>query len=228
MPDYSLISAIALPILGVGLGFILTLIFKPSINLGVKLLLSFSGAFLLGIILFEFLPDVYAESPADTGLYIALGLLLQLLLEFGSKGAEHGHIHQKGEIKFPWWLFVSLAIHAFIEGIPIGENKTLLYGIFIHKIPIALIISSFLTASKMPRWKIAAFLIGFALMTPLGALAKNLIPDIETYSTQINAFVVGILLHVSTTILFETSKNHQFNASKFGVILLGFLLSYLL
>jgi len=121
-----------------------------------------------------------------------------------------------------------LAIHAFIEGIPIGENKTLLYGIFIHKIPIALIISSFLTASKMPRWKIAAFLIGFALMTPLGALAKNLIPDIETYSTQINAFVVGILLHVSTTILFETSKNHQFNASKFGVILLGFLLSYLL
>jgi len=203
-------------------------LFKPSINLGVKLLLSFSGAFLLGIILFEFLPDVYAESPADTGLYIALGLLLQLLLEFGSKGAEHGHIHQKGEIKFPWWLFVSLAIHAFIEGIPIGENKTLLYGIFIHKIPIALIISSFLTASKMPRWKIAAFLIGFALMTPLGALAKNLIPDIETYSTQINAFVVGILLHVSTTILFETSKNHQFNASKFGVILLGFLLSYLL
>ena len=228
MPDYSTISAIVLPILGVGIGFVLTLIFKPSINLGVKLLLSFSGAFLLGIILFEFLPEVYRTNLSNTGLFIVLGLVFQLLLVFVSKGAERGHIHHKNEIKFPWWLFVSLAIHSFIEGIPIGENKTLLYGIFIHKIPIALIISSFLNASKMPHWKIACFLIGFALMTPLGAFAKMGLPIINSYSDNINAFIVGVLLHVSTTILFETSKNHQFNASKLGIILLGFGLAYLL
>ena len=190
--------------------------------------MSFSGSFLLGIILFEFLPEVYTATTIQTGLFITLGLLFQLILEFGSKGAEHGHIHQEGAIKFPWWLFVSLAIHAFIEGIPISENKSLLLGIFIHKIPIAVIISTFLYASKIPNWKIAMFLVGFALMTPLGAIVKNIVPLVNDYLIQINAFVIGILLHVSTTILFETSKNHQFNASKLGVIVLGFLLAYFL
>ena len=182
--------------------------------------------FLLGVILLEFLPEVYLDLKAKTGLYIIVGLLFQLLLEFGSKGAEHGHIHQKKTTSFPWILFISLSAHSLVEGIPLEENSSLLYGILIHKIPIAVIISAFLMTTKMSYGKIAGFLIIFALMTPLGALLKMNIPALDNYSGYINAFVVGVLLHVSTTILFESSKNHQFNISKISAIVLGFVLAY--
>lgn len=206
----------------------IALLFRPVVDNGVKLLLSFSGAFLLSVTIFELLPEVYDGTTENIGLFIIAGLLTQIFLEFGSKGAEHGHMHHQDSAAFPWLLFVSLCIHALLEGFPIADNEQLLYGIVVHKIPIAIIISSFLLKSKMARWQSALFLLVFASMTPLGAFAKAVFPVLETYATIINAFVVGVLLHVSTTILFESSKNHQFNASKLGVILLGIVIAYFL
>jgi hypothetical protein len=40
------------------------------------------------------------------------------------------------------------------------------------------------------------------------------------------AIVVGMLLHISTTIIFETSENHRFNFAKLIAILLGVSLSF--
>lgn len=218
--------AIIFPIMAVLIGTIVAIIFKPNVTEGVKLLLSFSGAFLLSILVFEILPEVYKDGHQNSGLFVMAGLLLQIILEFGSKGAEHGHIHHKNNTNFPWTLFISLCIHAFIEGFPLAENDRILYGVFVHKIPIAVIIATFLLNSKMPRSKSIIFLLLFALMTPLGAFTKAQMPILQEYSVMINAFVVGVLLHVSTTILFESSKNHQFNASKLGVIILGIIIAY--
>jgi hypothetical protein len=39
------------------------------------------------------------------------------------------------------------------------------------------------------------------------------------------AVVIGIFLHISTTILFESSENHRFNLQKFVVIILGTLMA---
>ena len=221
-------TAILLPIFAVLIGFLIAIICKPAVNSSIKLLLSFSGAFLLSTTIFEFLPEIYAVQNKEIGIYIIAGLLIQIILEFGSKGAEHGHIHQKDSNAFPWLLFVSLCVHALIEGFPISENEHILYGIVVHKIPIAIIISSFLLLSKMKLWQSIVFILVFAFMTPLGSFINQQAFILESYKTPINAFVVGVLLHVSTTILFESSKNHQFNASKLGVILLGFVIAYYL
>ena len=40
----------------------------------------------------------------------------------------------------------------------------------------------------------------------------------------IMAVVIGIFLHVSTSILFETGENHKYNLRKFITVCLGFLL----
>ena len=168
------------------------------------------------------------DQNSDIGIYIVAGLLMQIILEFSSKGAEHGHTHQKDTASFPWLLFISLSIHALMEGFPILENEHMLYGIVVHKLPIAIIVSSFLLVSKIKLWKSILFIIVFALMTPLGSYINQQAFILESYKAPINAFVIGILLHVSTTILFESSKNHQFNASKLGVILLGFIIAYYL
>lgn len=217
-----------LPILAVLIGFLAAYFLKPGVSSGVKLLLSFSGAFLLSVTIFEFLPNLYHSSSKNIGLLIMVGILLQLLLEFLSKGAEHGHMHAEDtRQQIPWLLLVSLSVHSILEGFPLSENQDLLYGIVVHKIPIALIISSFLLKSKINKSAIVLFLILFALMTPLGSWlgTYDWSPSLKN---GVNAVVVGILLHVSTTILFESSNNHQFNTSKFIVILLGVALAYFL
>ena len=218
-----------LPVLAVFIGFIIARSFKPSASTGIALLLSFSGAFLLSITVFEFLPDLYASGMAQVGIFIMAGLLLQIGLEFLSRGAEHGHIHaEESRETIPWLLLLSLCLHSFMEGFPLAANTDLLYGIVIHKIPIAVIISSFLLLSNISKLNVAIFLCIFALMTPLGSYVGAMHFWPAVWKTRINALVVGILLHVSTTILFESSRNHQFNATKFAIIVLGIGLAYLL
>ena len=96
--------------------------------------LAFSGAFLLAITIFELLPEVYQNPSKSIGVYIIAGILLQIFLEFFSQGAEHGHVHiHEHNNSFPWLLFVSLSIHALLEGVPINENNNLLLGIWFIK-----------------------------------------------------------------------------------------------
>src|SRR5690606_35362775 len=107
-----------LPIIAVILGVLIALLSKGKKNINTKLLLSFSGSFLLALTLFELMPEVYEHLEGkSTGLFIMGGILLQIILEFFSKGAEHGHIHiHKNQTHFPWPLFISLCIHSFLEG----------------------------------------------------------------------------------------------------------------
>ncbi|HET8810527.1 MAG TPA: ZIP family metal transporter [Flavobacteriaceae bacterium] len=220
--------SILLPIIAVILGFVIALFLKANSN-AVKLLLSFSGAFLLSITVFEFLPQVYRENSETVGIFIMLGLLLQIVLEFLSKGAEHGHLHPlENQNQFPWALFFGLCVHALLEGFPLHHNHHLLFGVVVHKIPIAVIISAFLLGSSLSKTKVVFFLCVFALMTPLGSFLQAHTSFFEGMEVYINAMIIGIFLHVSTTILFESSKNHQFNASKMIVIVLGILLAYFL
>lgn len=216
-----------LPIFAVAVGYILSLFLKPGSSSGFKLLLAFSGAYLLAVTVLELLPDVYREPDSGIGVFIMLGLLLQIVLEFLSKGVEHGHLHfQQNSNTFPILLLISLSLHSLLEGFPLDKDTHLLHGVVVHKVPVAAILSVFLTHSKLSKPKIFLFLTFFALMTPLGSWLKNNIEVISEYVVYVNAMVIGIFLHVSTTILFESSKNHSFNASKLGVIILGILLAY--
>ncbi len=53
-----------LPVLGVLLSFLFVVIAKPTKNEYFKLLLAFSGAFLLALTIFEMLPEVYTDTDA--------------------------------------------------------------------------------------------------------------------------------------------------------------------
>ena len=61
----------------------------------------------------------------------------------------------------------------------------------------------------------------FAIMSPLGAFVSNYISHIGQFYDEIMAIVVGIFLHISTTILFESSEGHHFNTQKMVAIILG-------
>nr|WP_321245280.1 ZIP family metal transporter [uncultured Psychroserpens sp.] len=219
-----------LPIIAIIIGVVIAFLTRKQKTIYTKLLLSFSGAFLLALTLFDLLPEVYHHLEAKTtGLYIMCGILLQIILEFFSKGAEHGHVHiHKDETNFPWLLFISLCLHSFLEGFPIHEHNDMVYGVLIHKIPIAALISAFLMQSNFSKLQIASFLIAFTLMTPLGTYISNASEISTDYLTMINAIVIGIFFHISTTILFESSEGHKFNLSKLVAIILGVGIAYII
>lgn len=218
-----------LPIASVLLGFLIVVVLKPSQRKNLKLLLAFSGAFLLSITVFNFLPEVYHNNDKSIGLFIMVGILLQIVLEFFSKGAEHGHVHLNKESSvFPWLLFISLSIHSVLEGIPIEAHHNLIYGIIVHKLPVAIILSTFFLASELSKTKIAFFLVLFALMTPIGVLLSEYFEIIQVYYYQISAVVIGIFLHISTTILFESNENHKFNLTKLLTIIIAVTIAYLM
>ena len=217
-----------LPILAVIIGVTVAIATNHKRNFLSKLLLSFSGSFLLALTLFDLLPEVYEHLQAkETGVYIMLGILLQIILEFFSKGAEHGHIHiHHDETKFPWLLFLSLCIHSFLEGFPIHQHNDMVYGVVVHKIPIAMLITTYLLRSSFSMLKIVLFLVVFAFMTPLGTLISDNLEVASNYIYYLNAIVIGIFFHISTTILFESSEGHKFNMSKLVSIILGFIIAY--
>lgn len=218
-----------LPLLSVLLGYVFALIIKPKNKTNLKLLLAFSGSFLLSLTVMHLLPEVYEGHDNNTGLFIMLGILFQIILEFFSKGAEHGHVHGHPIMnQIPWLLFISLCIHAFLEGFPVGHHHDLAIGIAIHHLPIAIILTTFFISAELNKKAIFAFMLVFAVMTPLGTVASEFLPFLNEYYTQITAVVIGILFHISSTIIFESSEGHKFNIAKVSMIVLGILLAYIL
>jgi zinc transporter ZupT len=205
----------------------MALFLKPKNKTNLKLLLAFSGSFLLSLTVMHLLPEVYESKNSNIGIFIMLGILFQIVLEFFSKGAEHGHVHGHAKMyQIPWLLFISLCIHAFLEGFPVGHHHDLAVGIAIHHFPIAIILTTFFVNASLNKNAIFAFMITFAVMTPLGTVASNFIPQLNDYYTQITAVVIGILFHISSTIIFESSEGHKFNIAKVSMIVIGIALAY--
>jgi zinc transporter ZupT len=208
----------------------------------IKLSLAFSGGFLLAIAFIHFLPELYAEQHTSIGVWVLGGFLVQLFLEYFSGGIEHGHIHAHANKKIPYGMLISLSIHSFIEGIPLANNdihthshehligqhhNSLLLGIILHQLPVAIALMTLLRQSLIKPTTSWILLIVFGLMTPLGLTFGKLIPmdSAIPFMDILLALVVGMFLHISTTIIFETNENHRFNLAKLTAILLGVGLS---
>jgi zinc and cadmium transporter len=200
-----------------------------------KLLLSFSAAYLFAISVLHLIPEVYVSQDKYIGLYVLIGFLLQIVLEIFSEGIEHGHVHIHKEHvhSFPLAMMIGLCIHSFLEGMPLVQNfsddttqYSLLTGIILHHIPVAIALMSMLFASNISKGAAVFYLLLFALMAPLGAMtsqviSNNTMQELSSYFDKIMAVVIGIFLHISTTILFESYEEHRFNYLKLLIILLG-------
>ena len=216
-----------LPLFSVLLGYGIALFLKPKSKTKLKLLLAFSGSFLLSLTVMHLLPEVYESHNTNIGLFIMAGILFQIILEFFSKGAEHGHVHGHETMShIPWLLFVSLCIHAFLEGFPVSHHHNLALGIAIHHLPIAIILTMFFINAQLDKKAIFFFMITFAVMTPLGTILSDYLPILNNYYNEITAVVIGILFHISSTFIFESSEGHKFNVAKVSMIVIGIVLAY--
>lgn len=226
-------------------GLLVALVDKKNNDQIIKLMLALSGGFLLSLAFIHFIPELYEHSSVKIGSFILIGFLVQLLLEFFSGGIEHGHVHVVKGAKLPIALVVALSLHAFLEGIPLGTQLAgaeiatshqheggngLLMGILFHRIPVAIALTTVLMASQVSKLKVWMTLGIFAITTPVGLLLGwNSVEVFKDFNFDIIlAIVVGMFLHISTTIIFETSENHKFNFIKLLAIIGGAGLAFLI
>lgn len=237
---------IALLILtGLAGGFVVERLQKAENEQVIKLLLAFSGGFLLAIAFIHFIPELYEGIGVKAGVFILIGFLIQLILEFFSGGIEHGHIHVHKQARMPFGIILALCLHEVVEGIPLGsqlqgvetatahhhgDDHSLLLGILFHRLPVAIALMTLLIRSKVGRSRAWGGVLIFSIAAPTGVLLGSLFSK-SLPLAELNlalAIVVGMFLHISTTIIFETSENHKFNFVKLLTILSGCSLAFMI
>lgn len=241
-----IVLVISVLIISVIIGGVLVNLLQRSQNDQIiKLTLAFSGGYLLSIGFLHFIPELYEHIEFNVGVFILIGFLIQLVLEFFSGGIEHGHIHHHNNAKIPYMLVLALSVHSLLEGIPLGSqlggfeiatshghehDQTLLYGILLHRLPVAIALMTLLLASNISKIKAWILLVVFAITAPVGLLFGLIGGEILNGFdfNIILAIVVGMFLHISTTIIFETSENHKFNFIKLITILGGGAMAFLM
>lgn len=244
-----MIIAILVLFLTVVLSGFLVKIFPPTSSKWLKMALAFSGAYLFTITILHLLPEVLRNNSSyGVGYWILAGFFLQLILELFSHGVEHGHIHHHhGRVgSMPFLLLGSLFVHSFLEGSILVEYRhgtvdhshhtsenfyLVLLGITLHHVPAAFALMSVLLSRLENFRKAFLWLLVFALGSPLGIIFSNTVlaqeaPDGLVY-TALTGLVAGNFLHISTTILFETSPDHRFNRNKLIATLFGLTLAVL-
>lgn len=199
-----------------------------------KLVTAFTGAYLMALTCLHLIPEVFGNGhahhhhghhhgpPAITlGAFILIGFFLQVLLDHYSGGIEHGHAHPTPGA-MPLAMIAGLCVHAFLEAMPLAHMDTprLLTAIAVHKFPVSIVLLSMLLQSCRTTQNAYLTLAIFAVMAPLGTLIGSQ-PALEHQAPFLLALVIGIFMHVSTTILFESSEDHHYNRRKALAIILG-------
>lgn len=202
----------------------------------IRLLNAFTGAYLLSLTLLHLLPELYHThghdhvlSPLRIGSLMLVGFFLQVALDVVSVGVEHGHTHPIREGHAPWGVILGLCLHAFVEALALADRQThfdpasrqlLLVSIVVHNFPVSIALLAMLRQSGMTRQRALGWLAVFAAMGPLG-MFLSAHTALAEHTRELTALVIGIFMHIATTILFEASDLHRFNVGKLAAILLG-------
>jgi zinc transporter ZupT len=223
----------------VGLVSGLLVFFRSKLKKYTTTVLSFSGAYLLSVCLLHLMPELFNSHDhnhhLNLGIFLLIGFFLQLILDYFSGGIEHGHAHVNHSKlgKFPWLVFLSLCIHAFLEAFPLlelNQNNAIgsyLGGLLVHKIPISFILASLLLGYQLPKKGIILGIVVFSLMAPLGVWAGSQFTENEILFKRLLALSLGIILHLSTTILLESNEEHKIEWKKLLPMLAGASLAVL-
>lgn len=213
-----------------------------------KLILVFAGSYLFAITVTHILPELYRqhEEVELIGVFVLAGFFLQQFLEYFTSGIEHGHIHAHDHHNHQHAhkhvsaivLLSALCVHAFLEGGMLAQPNSpelgydasaVLLGIALHRAPAAFALMTVLASQLQSKQKSLPHLIAFSIAAPLGLIISTYFVESKMLTDNgllyLYALVSGNFLHISTTIVFESSPEHRFNAKKLAVAVAGALLA---
>ena len=105
-----------------------------------------------------------------------------------------------------------------------ASRQLLLWSIVLHNFPVSIALLGMLLQSGMPRSRarwLPGCICGHGAARDVSQCAHR--PGVAQ-SRELMAFVIGIFMHISTTIFFESSDVHKFNFAKLGAIGVGTVL----
>ena len=102
-----------------------------------------------------------------------------------------------------------------------SSRQLLLWSIVVHNYPVSIALLGMLLGWGMKRRNGLLLLGLFAGMGPLGMLLSGNIPFLAHHSRELMAIVIGIFMHISTTILFESGEVHRIHVPKLIAIIVG-------
>jgi zinc and cadmium transporter len=259
-----ILTGLSLLLVALAGGLILEILGDKAMN-NLPIILAFGGAYIMGLLFFPLVPEAFSFN-SIAGIFVLVGFLVQIFLEYISKGLEHGHVHHSEHGKvlnvLPWAAIFSLCIHAFLESMPLAEGavavtnmghqvhsmghthvhvhgsmaigSALFIGLAIHKLPVALVLMGLMKSigsSSLVRWGLLSM---FGLMPLFGMYfydtilhsGASLPGGVGAFIAATQGLVIGILLHVATTVLFESGEGHHFHFKKLTATLIGLGLAY--
>ena len=217
---------------------ILTLIFESFFSKIKQYVTTIGVSFVLSLICIHILPELFANTAPNLGVYLLIGFLIQIILELFSRGVEHGHVHghehnHEGGLeitnKVIYTLFFGLCVHAFIEGIPLfiideihhhghthahasqGAFSTVFFwAIVSHKVPVAIVLMLFFISAKIKKSTALILFFTFAFMTPLGGLTGTFLQDQNWFdSLSVNLLAITSGMLLHITTLLIVDEYHN-------------------
>ncbi len=149
-------------------------------------------------------------------------------------------------------MFFGLCVHSLIEGIPLfildaaeshvghghghshsvvhateGFSTVFFWAILGHKIPVAVVLMLFLIQSKLKKSTMIWLFILFASMSPIGGiigLSMDNAAAVNELSSILLAVTTGMLIHVTTLLVFEEYHNQKEKIKNIVLIIVGLVL----
>jgi len=182
-----------------------------------------------------FLRHVGASAPADTG----------HRHDDGHDGSGHAELchedHVDGDARHRMVgmaTMVGLSLHALTDGMGLSAGheaehlrEALTSAILSHKVVGGFSLCAALLLARLPLRRLLAMLLFFAVVTPLGALARVLaFPDLAPEALEpLTAFAAGTFLYVALCdLLPEVFHERRDIAAKVALLLVGLGISHLL
>lgn len=251
MDNWTIILSMFFAVLATG---IITYVFQDKFKGVKHYITTVGVAFVLSLICVHILPEIFHSHVPNIGAYLLLGFIFQIFLELFSKGIEHGHVHANEHgvhyslNRTLLSMFFGLCVHSLIEGIPLfllespvehvghthsivhesgGFSKVFFLAILGHKIPVSIVLMLFLLQSKLKKSTMIGLFVLFASMSPIGGIIGLSVDDsglVQNLSSILLAITTGMLIHVTTLLVFEEYHNQKEKVKNIVLIIIGLVL----
>src|SRR5271154_1560719 len=207
----------SLTLVSTGLGGVAAIKLRDRLHL----LLGFSSGAVLGVALFDILPEVFAFHGGSSYMpVVALGFLAFFGLERYTamhRPREHAHATDAHEQELGALTAAGLSLHSFLDGVAIGAGfqasfqmgLLIAFGVIAHDLSDGLNTVTVVLAHGNPVKRAVAWLLVDMATPVLGAIIATVIAFPSSIVPWLLAFFAGSFLYIGASDLLPEAREHD-------------------
>jgi len=230
--------ALGAGVIGTLVGGLLGIAIRKPSKAYVSLMLSFAAGAMIGVSLFELLPESFDAGGIWAVLGgTTLGAIFVYVINLLNKGKHEDEKEEtsKDEItmgdkrklrRMGITIFIAMALHSLPEGLAIGAGEHLGIGLllgvvfFLHFVPEGLAIAVPMKAGGTKIWKILLLCVVAGLPAVIGGIAAYYIGKVDVLLSYSLSFAAGAMLYVALSEMLPTAYKYSERYKLISVITL--------